>query len=1113
MLGRSFVKVTLLLVFFLTFFSEITYSFSKESINLMDSTESINLNDYIEILEDERKAWTIEDVSSEEFDNQFHPYYKGIPNFGYSSSAYWVRFQVNNTSMFNDWLLEIDNSTMDYISLYFSTNSMDYKEGSYTGDLLPFEERDVEHRNFIFRLEIPKEESMEIYLRFESEGAMQLPLTLWHPDEFIKKAQIEYSLLGIFFGFTIIMVIYNLFLYFSLRSRSYLYYVLFIVSNIFIHLAFTGAAYQYIWPEYSWWNNRSIVFFMAMSSIIGLLFAKSFLDTKKYVKKLDDAMSYLAIGNFFIIILLFINYPIALTLVVVGTGVAAATIILAALLCYGQGYRPSRYFLLAWHVSIIGTVISLLADSGIIPLNFGTKYAWQLTFSIEFILLSFALADKINTMRKEKEVAEKDAVESHKLALESLKRTDKLKDEFLASTSHELRTPLNGIIGIAESMYDGAVGPLNKPSKHHLSMIIKSGQRLSHLIDDLLDFSKLKNNSLEINAKKVHLKDITEVVLSICQSLVKNKSIVLINKVDSKLPPIYADGNRIQQILYNLVGNGIKYTESGHVCVDATLEGNMVCVLVSDTGIGISEEFIDEIFLPFHQGNNQIIEEYSGTGIGLSITKRLVELHNGKISCHSKIEQGSVFQFTLPIYQEEIYGDGDEVAATAPPSIFNSEADDINDDSPILLPQSKKGSKILIADDEPINLQILVDQLSLHDYEVDTVFDGVEAVDRVNKQDGYDLLILDVMMPKMSGYEVCRTLRKHYSLTKLPILMLTAKNQMEDRVTAFEMGANDYLTKPANKNELLSRVQTLVNMKKAMSEVEEHAVELDRINQELFNVNENLEEKVKLRTKELQRTNRELEKANEGLMKMEESRKHLLSNISHELGTPITYLQSYIQSVQAGIIEANNSRYLESVQNKIKMLDRLIQDLFDLAKFESGKNRLNIERRDLKEWLNQVYGKFELDVQKSNLNFKKQIIYELEERQNISIFIDTDRIDQVFSNLIYNAIKHTGPGGEISIIAHVNVENLSKFQNDDFDGEVVIEIADNGSGIKEEDIPYLFNRFYKGTSKTSNGGTGLGLAITKEIILYHKGKIWVESEESIGSSFYFSLPIELSQND
>ncbi len=414
---------------------------------------------------------------------------------------------------------------------------------------------------------------------------------------------------------------------------------------------------------------------------------------------------------------------------------------------------------------------------------------------------------------------------------EALERLDKIKDEFLANTSHELRTPLNGMIGLAESMLAGAAGSITEIQRKNLGMIAQSGHRLATLVNDILDFSKLRHNTLELQLKPIRLREMTEVILTLMQPLVVGKSIQLINEVSDELPSVHADENRLQQILYNLVGNAIKFTEQGTVAVSAaksSTDHQSIIVKISDTGIGIPEDKLDRIFESFEQADGSTARQYGGTGLGLAVTQKLVNLHNGKIWVESHFGVGSNFLFTLPLLEKEPLQNLDSHTlfsdSASQMSWQKSIPNSLNHDpvkNHFNLDQVSYESnqfKILIVDDDPINLQVLVNYLHLHNYSVMQATDGLEAIAFLEA--GYipDLILLDVMMPRMTGYEVTRKIRETWLPHQLPIMMLTAKNQASDVVTGFEMGANDYLSKPLNKDELLARIKTHLRIKQLRTE-------------------------------------------------------------------------------------------------------------------------------------------------------------------------------------------------------------------------------------------------------------------------------------------------------
>ena len=386
----------------------------------------------------------------------------------------------------------------------------------------------------------------------------------------------------------------------------------------------------------------------------------------------------------------------------------------------------------------------------------------------------------------------------------ALQRLDQLKDEFLANTSHELRTPLNGIIGITESLIDGAAGSLSPVQIANLAMVVSSGKRLQSLINDILDFAKLKNHDIELHRKSVDFRQITEVVITLSRPLIRGKSIDLNNEIPADFSGIDGDENRLQQIMYNLVGNAIKFTESGSITVSATQQQNMAEVTVADTGIGISPNKFEDIFKSFEQLNASVSHSSRGTGLGLSITKQLIELHGGRIRVESEVGQGSRFIFTLPL----------SFQAIASSSEYRTDITKVRDYSnpfpsePLPL-MSKTGEfTILVVDDEPINLQVVTNHLSVQNYAIVQATSGMEALAKIEQGFKPDLVILDIMMPKMSGYEVCQKIRERFPATEVPIIMLTAKEQVSDLVEGLSLGANDYLTKPISKHELIARIKT-----------------------------------------------------------------------------------------------------------------------------------------------------------------------------------------------------------------------------------------------------------------------------------------------------------------
>jgi signal transduction histidine kinase/ligand-binding sensor domain-containing protein/CheY-like chemotaxis protein len=448
---------------------------------------------------------------------------------------------------------------------------------------------------------------------------------------------------------------------------------------------------------------------------------------------------------------------------------------------------------------------------------------WKTWWAYSLYVLVFAGAIfgyiRYKTQAQAKELARERQVN------ERLRQVDKLKDEFLANTSHELRTPLNGIIGITESLLDGVAGKLPETAEANLSLVVASGKRLANLVNDILDFSKLKRRDLALQKTPIDIRVLTDLVLKFSEPLLAGKKMALKNEIPKDIPPVEGDENRLQQILHNLVDNAIKFTESGAVTVSAAQNDGMVEVAVSDTGIGIPQDKFASIFQSFEQVEASDSRKYGGAGLGLAITRQLVELHGGKIRVESQAGKGSTFTFSLPVsagksksqqYVSEL-SKVRQVEQVASEQIASRQVASMQ----VASGQVASGQvasngefRILVVDDEPVNQQVLANHLSQVNYAFTQAFNGEEALRCLNAGEKFDLVLLDIMMPKMSGYEVCQRLRQKYLPTELPVIMVTAKDQVPDLLEGLACGANDYLAKPFSKDELLARIKTHLNLLK-----------------------------------------------------------------------------------------------------------------------------------------------------------------------------------------------------------------------------------------------------------------------------------------------------------
>lgn len=406
---------------------------------------------------------------------------------------------------------------------------------------------------------------------------------------------------------------------------------------------------------------------------------------------------------------------------------------------------------------------------------------------------------------------------------EELRKVDKQKDEFLANTSHELRNPLHAIINMAQSIMIRRDRKLDASDHEDLTLITKVGKRMFHLLDDLIDITLLKDGRITLDTTSVSLPAVAKGVVHMLNYMTVNKNVKLHNEIPDSLPNVTADENRVTQIMFNLVHNALKYTKEGSVSLRAETRNEAVYVHIIDTGIGINEEMQQRIFSPYEQADSSITSPGSGLGLGLSISKKLVELHGGTLVLKSVPGQGSVFTFSLPLAEgvpvirglnnEEVM-EGQSIQLVQNTMNVNMETTVSSENRYTI--DNTKGS-ILLVDDDAINLKVITSLLEQDNYEVTAVNSAHKALKQISYRQ-WDLVVTDVMMPEMSGYELTEMIRKNFTILELPVLLLTARVRPEDIHTGFLAGANDYLTKPVEMLELQSRIRALIHFKQSVDE-------------------------------------------------------------------------------------------------------------------------------------------------------------------------------------------------------------------------------------------------------------------------------------------------------
>lgn len=395
-----------------------------------------------------------------------------------------------------------------------------------------------------------------------------------------------------------------------------------------------------------------------------------------------------------------------------------------------------------------------------------------------------------------------------------LQKLDLIKDQVMAHTSHELRTPLHGMMGLAESILKGQ-NELTPAVKDSLDLILSSGQRLTRLIQGILELSQLRGGDLTLNFRRIPLSIMADTIISLLQGTPWAANLEIHNEVPSDLPAVKADPDRLEQILINLVGNAIRYTDQGEVVISAEEKDNLVMVTIADTGRGINPEKIERIFESMEWDSTAAPRKEQGAGFGLPITKNLIEQHGGNISITSVLEEGTIVSFSLQKADETVTAWDQRETTDAGNYSFSQ--DELSSDVGLLKnvhEHAGLNGTILLVDDEPVNLQIMINNLVDNDYNVIIAENGYEAMEQIEFGDPLDLVLLDIMMPGINGFDVCEWIRERYQSHELPVIMLSARGAVEDITRGLDTGANDYLMKPFERDELLMRVRNQVLLKR-----------------------------------------------------------------------------------------------------------------------------------------------------------------------------------------------------------------------------------------------------------------------------------------------------------
>jgi signal transduction histidine kinase len=668
------------------------------------------------------------------------------------------------------------------------------------------------------------------------------------------------------------------------------------------------------------------------------------------------------------------------------------------------------------------------------------------------------------------------------LANSELKQLDRFKSEFFANITHELKTPLTMVLTSLELLLDGELGRVSDAQRSTFQSMQRSGAKLLRLIGDLLDLSRIEESRVRLRIAEHDLAGYLRELVAETQMLVRRKGIALTFHSPEPRAFLWCDLERLERVFLNLLSNATKFTDSsGQVTITLHDHGDTLLVQVKDTGIGFPAELSERIFSRFFQTDMGKTRRYGGTGIGLALAKDLVELHGGRIWAESEPGQGSLF--CVRLFKDREHFNPDVLDRRASSSAqtdgkrladrgigdwrFGAEAkfrlleiDEVTEQRVVERDpdELRRSHSVLVVEDTPDVIRMI--RLSLHhDFRVLAATDGAQGLE-LAKRHRPSIIVTDLMMPVMDGLELTRRLREDPQLSHIPIVMLTARNEVESRIAGLEGGVDAYLGKPFSTKELVSTVRSLVQ------------------NQE--------------RTADLV------------LSQKMDSIEAIAGGLAHEIGNPLNYVKNALALVQRDTEQLMKAVKLEPTERQLDVnaLGLRAQKLFDVA--EGGVRRIAATVDLMMRYSRNGYSRTHQphDVFAAAREAVKVLLPSLGKVVAVETHFEgeplcecvPEELNQVLSNLIQNAAEAAPNDGS----ARLEIRGYHE------GGMLCLGVRDNGPGISPENLSQVFNAFF--TTKDTGAGMGLGLTIAQRVARALGGSIVVQSELGAGTVFTLRVP-------
>jgi signal transduction histidine kinase len=650
------------LVLFLVF---ATYFLCPAQTLVLPDGGRAEVNGQISYLRDEKQTLALEDVKRMSFE-RIHSDYS--PNIGFDRAAHWFKLEVMNGSEVSEWLLEVAYSPLDQIDLYM-TGPDGTPLHKVSGDHFPISERDLPHRHPIFSFSIPPGQSTTVYLRIQTISSVQVPITFWHRDAFLKTSYKVQLFNGLFYGAMLLMFLYQLFLFLSVRDRITFFYVLTLLTMVNAVSFFHGYTFLYVYPEYPEVNDIFAMITGPAFIVCSTLLTRAFLTVRRFSKLLDQLLLLNMFLDLCLVVLMALffrkisfqyhNYLIFAHCLLV---------LICAGFCFYKKYKPARYYLMAWFIVLVAAGIFTISSVGVMPGFLSTNYTGLMAGCIfQMLFISFALGDRWRTLEKEHQRAKQDELErehEEKIRLEEvvkrrtieiqqqnvqLEEVNHVKDKLLSLVSHDIRSPLGSLhlaLNLAKS------GSLSAEEFQKISEGLEAQlTQTTEFIDNLLQWAKLQMRGETFEPDRLDLSELADESVKLLKPECVQKNITFKNHLHGSLQA-FADLNMVRSILRNLLTNAIKFTKpSGTISLSAYRVDHKIIISVADSGVGIPEQNRNRLFTITSVATQGTREE-KGTGLGLLLCKEFVEKNGGNIWFETEEGKGTTFFFSLPEFIE-----------------------------------------------------------------------------------------------------------------------------------------------------------------------------------------------------------------------------------------------------------------------------------------------------------------------------------------------------------------------------------------------------------------------------------------------------------------------------